>query len=180
MSRQFRWVVLTAGVVAWTSGDSLAQGPPTRNRVPPTRSRKPTTAPTPEQQTAQRLVELLLKMANEQAPLSPSAKKPTAPVRSPRWTTDYEIEPVKRTITPINTKPVPLGASSPILLAYQLAVEAEQADAIRDHLERREIVLIDESLVVSVETRHRGLAYVRPTEGPHKGKLFVVENKFVK
>lgn len=178
--------VLATIAVACLAGETPAQ---TRRGTKPARRADPVKPTDPgkrltadELQAAQRIYDLLLEVARVQASKlsAGSQQKAAGQVTSPRWTTEYEVEPVKRTVTPVNRKPVPMAVRPPVLLAYLKAVEAEQADKVRDHLDSREVVLVEEPLVVHVETRVRGLAYVRPAKGPHKGKFFVVDERYVK
>jgi hypothetical protein len=97
---------------------------------------------------------------------------------SPAWTSATLVAGPTATVTP-GAAPVPMAVSPPLLTAYRIASGAGLKSA-QKYIQDAEVLLVEEPLSVVVETRHRGLAYVRPTEGSSAGKFFVVEERFVK
>lgn len=98
---------------------------------------------------------------------------------SPAWTSSTLVAGPTATVTP-DKAPVPMAVSPPLLTAYRIASDAGLSKSVRKYVRDAEVLLVEEPLAVVVETRFRGLAYVRPTEGDAAGKFFVVEERYVK
>ncbi len=98
---------------------------------------------------------------------------------SPVWSSVTTDLTPNGTVTPA-AAPVPMAVSPSLLLAYQTASGLKDKALARKYLDGEEAVLVETPLPVSVETRFRGLAYVRPTEGRFAGKFLVVDARYVK
>ncbi len=98
---------------------------------------------------------------------------------SPVWSSVAADLTPTGTVTPADAA-VPLAVSPSILSAYRIASGLKDQALARGYVDAGDVVLTTEPLPVSVETRFRGLAYVRPTEGRYAGKFLVVDAWSVK
>jgi len=118
---------------------------------------------------------------------TPSSKIPITPVKpqlEPIKPADPTLtEPVKpkskwianATVTGSKTKPIAMGKLAAMLEDYRDALAFNTPKA-KKMISDGDIVIVTNMLPVCVESRARGFAYLRPTEGDSEGKLYVVKD----
>jgi hypothetical protein len=109
----------------------------------------------------------------------PPRQGPSRSDWSPVWTSTSTDLAATATVTP-GQDAIPMAVSPPLLKAYLLAAGSGLEKTAQQYVDGREVVLVDSPLPVAVETKFRGLAYVRPTEGRFAGKFLVVDERYVK
>jgi hypothetical protein len=117
------------------------------------------------------------------AVLSPTPAKAAEPApggepRKPAPKNPADDLPVK-TVTPPEGTRLTLALNAKVLADYRDAF-ALRPDEAKQMVADKEVMLVTKPLKVRVEGVIAGNAYVRVLDGPNKGKLYIVESKYVK
>lgn len=103
--------------------------------------------------------------------LKPTSTQPTSAKTQPKKPSTPPEPTATHTLQATKAKPVAMATRADYLTGY---TSAPDSTAAKKMIADENVVVVSEPLAVAVEGDPvKGVAYLRPTEGPHKGKLFV-------